>query len=689
MYNKSGELDCADFNIKGMGMVGLVNRVFRIVTTLYLGMLAGIFLSACHSSPPQEVARVYQLTTNTITTHDKDRSVTKLSRALLNYQPLNGDSSSVEAFSITPLLLQYSDGPHGFFFNSFAATESSKLFTDILLQGMVLQPKAGQASELTFTAQQEWDNYLYSLKDLGPVIAPVSELFTLTARVPVNSDVSVGSHFSFSVFPEHQWTVDNLDGNKIHASLDVSHNDKEQTYRRFGKVSFNRHNGWIESLLLVEQMTTGEKVETRRWVLAPEDTPYVSAMLWRDNPDFQDVDFGGVFYDITSESKQYQAFDSSLSQQFMSLPEGVMQLDKKQGDIKLRYIHGMTPYMYQADVTYSDIVLYDRFDKPIDQPLWQHSYSNAFGELELIQSEVNLLPVGLEQVKSNLEAVEYAKAQVTLTPITTEVIQFPWLQLQHQPYFINDARVELTLLNEARKEYKLSVFNGKNQRLYPNFGLLKGRGADTEWESLGPDWLSLGEQMLLEELYGDDTQASISVLLQFDELPETLSLLLLSKQPESKITKSITFVEPHSYQDNLRNPPIDVDSSYMWKEIPKIEPLADSWLSLPITNSVSPWLLDLSHWLKNEEIADKPFEYLYKYLQVKDRYGQLLYPKKMMKSHQQTIKQALIDERWLSFSGAVYSAYYLNGLAVEEEKENNRTIKRDNNSEKFKELLFY
>ena len=701
----------------------------------------------------------YQLSSSRVFANDYDAVVTQRARMLVDYQRLPTEDAKLEAnvqslptqLKLAPQFLQYEDIRNRLRVNSFDKATSGSKLADILRQGMQLTQVFGQEPELNINAQGDWAALVSPLRESQQ--AAIEQLLALFKHSPIVSDsldararARAGDSIHLTLLPDTAWTVENVTDSSITASVDDSRQVESFELITFGKIEFDRKTGWLSKLVLIEQKKRQNKTQTTRWVMAPRSIPYVSNMLWLDEPgiDYSDNEL----YEIGTDPFSYQGFDESFSEAMMQLDKGIIVLDPQQEDITLRYIHGLTNHIYSAKVRYSNIRLFDWRGKRIELPFWQHSYHDADNFDGIVTSEVNLLPLSWADAetitKENIERVDHIKAEVSLTPTLASHHSLSWDELLLNPYQYGDAKLSLASLDGDSSHYLLKIVNGMTNAIYPDLATLKGKMGFPNQAALGPSWLSITEQDLLNELFPSGSPSRV-IELMLSERPEQLPILQTQQQQGRQMTKTVMFVSQSSYEEDLRLAPVatdfysvDLKSDQEMKSIdpkslrvistdghdlsipmatvltsicsPTIErgfndgdsPVewhlqqinhADSayvltttdgvrryfydktisgqiicqgkpdWHDLPMTDNQSnhhtPWLVDVSSWLKASHFADMPSKLLPQYLNVWDINGQRLSIRLPVNSDELSVKQALIDGKLLSVNGAAASARYL------------------------------
>lgn len=713
-------------------------------------------IASAHSEGISTDIRQYQITNSRVFANGDDAVVTQRARALVDYQRLPSDrANKLKASSqtlptrlqVTPQFLQYEDIRSRLRVNSFDNATSGSKLAKMLHQGMQLTQVFGQKPSLIINSKGEWDAYISPLRENQQ--AAIEELLSLFKLSPILSDsldaragASVGDRIHLTLLPDTAWTVKNVTDSSITASVGDSRQVESFEFITFGKIEFDRKTGWLSKLVLIEQKKRQNKTQTTRWVIAPRSIPYVSNMLWQDEPEIDGFD--NELYEIGGDRFSYQGFDGALSEAMMQLDKGIIMSDSHQEDITLRYIHGLTNHIYATKVRYSNIKLFDANSKPIELPFWQHSYHDADNFDGTVTSEVNLLPLFWADTETKIERVDHITAEVSLTPTIGSHHSLSWDELLLKPYQYGDATLSLKLLDGDSGHYLIKIVNGQSNAIYPALATLKGEMGFPNQAALGPSWLSITEQSLLNELFLPSSPGQIFELMLF-ERPKQLPILQTQQQPSRQITKTVMFVSQSSYEEDLRLAPVAADfysvglkneqqmksvdpkslrvistdghdlsipMATVWTSMcsPTIEQgfndgdslvewhlqqinHADSayvltttdavrgyfydktisgqiscqgkpsWHDLPMTENQSshhsPWLVDVSPWLKDSNFADMPSKLLHQYLNVWDINGQRLSIRLPLNSDRLSVKQALIDGKLLSVNGAAASARYL------------------------------
>ncbi|QYK02664.1 hypothetical protein [Shewanella psychrotolerans] len=700
----------------------------------------------------------YQIANSKVFANGDEAVVTQRARMLVDYQRLPSEDSGLEASShtlptrlnVTPQLLQYEDIRNRLRVNSFDKASSGSKLANILHQGMQLTQVFGQKPQLNINATDEWDAFVSPLRENQQ--AAIESLLSLFKHSPIVSDsldarvgARAGDSIHLTLLPDTAWTVDNVTDSSITASLDNSRQVESFELITFGKIEFDRKTGWLSKLVLIEQKKRQNKTQTTRWVMAPRSIPYVSNMLWQDEPGINYSD--NELYEIGKDPFSYQGFDESLSEAMMQLDKGLIMHGSQQEDITLRYIHGLTNHIYSTKVRYSNIRLFDWRGKRIELPFWQYSYHDADNFDGTVTSEVNLLPLlwtnAETRMKEKIERVDHITAEVSLTPILASHHSLSWDELLLNPYQYGDAKLSLASLDGDSSHYLLKIVNGQTNAIYPDLATLKGKMDFPNQAVLGPSWLSITEQDLLNELFPSGSPSQVIELI-LSERPEQLPILQTQQQQGRQITKTVMFVSQSSYEEDLRLAPVatdfysvDLKNEQQKSDVPKSLgvistdghdlsiPIAtvltsicsptieqgfkdgDSpvewhlqqinhansayvltttddvrryfydktisgqiicqgkpdWHDLPMTDNQSnhhtPWLVDVSAWLKASHFADMSSKLLPQYLNVWDINGQRLSIRLPVKSDELSVKQALIDGKRLSVNGAAASARYL------------------------------
>ncbi|WP_281212588.1 hypothetical protein [Shewanella insulae] len=514
---------------------------------------------------------------STLYAHGDSQQVGARARALIKYQ-VDSTSSNAEtaSLSVTPTMLQYQDPAYRLNINSFDDAGRGAALAKIVRQGVQLigdgKEVATSQSLARFKAQDEWEAYLAKQgKEARRALAPLKSLFALNPLIPlaqradsaprVGDTLRLGDFFQTGASELAPWRITAVEGQGVTASLEQSSVQQEIEFRRFGQLRFDSETGWLDSLLLVERQQKGDRRQTRRWLLAPKSTLYVSDLLWQDEGDSID-DLEHDLYEIPTLPMTPDDRDASIS--MMEPDQGLMSAGWGSDDIELRYIHGLVAGDYATSVEYQNIELMDWQGRVIDLPLWRHSARGASAMGGVVSSGVNLLPVGWGESRAKLEELYQIRAELSFTPVRTYTEQVSWQKLLKQPYHFGEARLTLTSLNEPGR-YRLAVSNRGLNSLSPDLNGLNGKLGFETPKGLGPKWLSLTEQLLLGELFfreqASREQASQVYILQLAEMPESLSIFHGEQLRDKTTTKAITLVTQSDYEANLSNPPLTPASS--------------------------------------------------------------------------------------------------------------------------------
>ncbi|MCG9746975.1 hypothetical protein [Shewanella sp. Isolate8] len=574
-------------------MASSQNRIVFTALTLCFSLLGLASPSYGRESDGQEMApsqREYQVTMSTLFAHGDNQQVGVRARALLQYRVDSApNSAKAVSFSVLPTMLQYQDPAYRLNINSFDDSGRGAALANIVRRGTLLMDNGDSQSTARFKAQDEWLAYVAKQgQEAQSVLAPLKSLFEFyplvsqahrlqkalavgdTLRLGNLLPSGLGDFLQTGAGEPEEWQIVATEGQWITVRLERDTQRQGIEYRRFGEVSFNRENGWLDKLLLVDQQQKGDKLQARRWLMAPTSTPYVSSILWQDEGDYFDEDdvfaeehlgddaLGGEgavieLFDIPTLPMAPDDRDASVA--MMEPDEGVMSAGWGGDDIELRYIHGLTTGDYATSVAYRNIELLDWKDRVIDLPLWQHSARGASAINGVVSSGVNLLPIGWGESKAKLEELYQIRAELIFTPVKRYSQQLPWPQLLKQPYRFGETTLTLSALSKPGR-YRLAITNRGANALAPDFNGLQGKLGIVEPEGLGPAWLSNTEQLLLDELFPREQSAHVYIL-QLDSVPESLKILHSEQLSDRKIAKQISFVTQAAYEANLANPPLE------------------------------------------------------------------------------------------------------------------------------------
>ncbi|QYJ96398.1 hypothetical protein K0J45_12665 [Shewanella alkalitolerans] len=553
------------------------NRIVCTALTLCLSLFA--FQShycEAHSRETDARPHEYQVTMSTLYAHGDNQQVGVRARALLKYQTDSASSNTESvSLSVIPTMLQYQDPAYRLNINSFDDAGRGAALAKIVRQGVQLRGDdkvATSQSQARFTAQDEWDAYLAKQgKEAARALAPLKSLFTLNPLIPqtqwqakapsVGDTLELGNFIQTDTDALAPWKITAIEGQWVTATLEQSSEQQGIENRRYGQLRFDRRSGWLDRLLLVEQQEKGDRRQTRRWLLAPKSTLYVSDMLWQDEGDSND-DLEPDLYEIPTLPMTPDDPDATLP--MMEPDQGIMSAGWGGDDIELRYIHGLVAGDFATSVEYQNIQLIDWRDRVINLPLWRHSARGASALEGVVSSGVNLLPLGWGESRAKLEELYQIRAEVSFTPVRTYTEQVSWQALLKQSYRFGEATLILSALNKPGR-YRLVVTNRGVNSLSPDFNGLNGKLGYEAPEGQGPKWLTSTEQLLLDELFileqasGEQAsreQTSHVYILQLAEVPKLLSILHGEQLRDKVRTKAITFVTQSDYEANLANPPL-------------------------------------------------------------------------------------------------------------------------------------
>ncbi|QYJ92515.1 hypothetical protein [Shewanella spartinae] len=558
------------------------NRIVCTALTLCLSLFASQS-HYCEANSRETDARPheYQVTMSTLYAHGDNQQVGVRARALLKYQTDSALSNTESvSLSVIPTMLQYQDPAYRLNINSFDDAGRGAALAKIVRQGVQLRGDdkvATSQSQARFKAQDEWDAYLAKQgKEATRALAPLKSLFAFNPLIPqtqwqakapnVGDTLKLGNLFLIAASESMSWQITAIEGQWVTATLEQSSVQQGIENRRYGQLRFDRRSGWLDSILLVEQQEKGDRRQTRRWLLAPKSTLYVSDLLWQDEGDSID-DLEHDLYEIPTLPMTADDPDATLP--MMEPDQGIMSAGWGGDDIELRYIHGLVAGDFATSVEYQNIKFFDWRDREIDLPLWRHSARGASALEGVVSSGVNLLPLGWGESRAKLEELYQIRAEVSLTPVRTYTEQVSWQTLLKQPYHFGEATLTLSALNKPGR-YRLVVTNRGVNSLSPDFNGLNGKLGFEAPVDKGPKWLTSTEQQLLAELFfreqvsreqasGEQAsreQTSHVYILQLAEVPKLLSILHGEQLPDKVRTKAITFVTQADYEANLANPPL-------------------------------------------------------------------------------------------------------------------------------------
>ncbi len=559
------------------------NRIVCTALMLCLSLLASQS-HYCEANSRETDARPYeyQVTMSTLYAHGDSQQVGVRARALLMYQTDSASSNTESvSLSVIPTMLQYQDPAYRLNINSFDDAGRGAALAKIVRKGMLLSVAdkvATSQSQVRFTAQDEWDAYLAKQgKEAARALAPLKSLFAINPLIPqtqwqakapsVGDTLKLGNLFLIAVSESTPWQITAIEGQWVTATLEQSSVQQGIENRRYGRLRFDSHTGWLDRLLWVEQQQKGDRRQTQRWLLAPKSTLYVSDMLWQD--DGSTIDDSG--FPLEPEDDLFEiptlpmtADDPDATLPMMEQDQGIMSAGWGGGDIELRYIHGLVAGDFATSVEYQNIQLIDWRDREIDLPLWRHSARGASALEGVVSSGINLLPLGWGENRAKLEELYQIRVEVSFTPVRTYTEQVSWQALLKQPYRFGEATLTLSALNKPGR-YRLVVTNRGVNSLSPDFNGLNGKLGFEAPVGQGPKWLTSTEQLLLDELFfrelasreqASGEQASHVYILQLAEVPTSLSILHGEQLRDRVRTKAITFVTQSDYETNLANPPL-------------------------------------------------------------------------------------------------------------------------------------
>ncbi|QYJ91379.1 hypothetical protein [Shewanella halotolerans] len=549
------------------------NRIVCTALTLCLSLFASQS-HYCEANSRETDARPheYQVTKSTLYVHGDSQQVGVRARALLKYQTdSTASSGNGVSLSVIPTMLQYQDPAYRLNINSFDDAGRGAALAKIVRQGVRLSvgdKVATNQSQVRFKAQDEWDAYLAKQgKEAARALAPLKSLFMLNPLIPqtqwqakapsVGDTLKLGNLFLIAASELTRWQITAIEGQWVTATLEQSSVQQGIENRRYGLLRFNRRSGWLDRLLLVEQQEKGDRRQTRRWLLAPKSTLYVSDMLWQD--DGSTIDDSGFPLEADDDLFEIPTLpmtpdDPDATLPMMESDQGIMSAGWGGDDIELRYVHGLVAGDFATSVKYQNIQLIDWRDRVINLPLWRHSARGASALEGVVSSGVNLLPLGWGESRAKLEELYQVRAEVSFTPVRTYTEQVSWQALLKQPYHFGEATLTIRALNKPGR-YRLVVTNRGVNSLSPDFNGLNGKLGFEAPVGLRPKWLTSTEQLLLDELFFRE-QASHVYILQLAQVPTSLSILHGEQLRDRVTTKAITFVTQSDFEANLANPPL-------------------------------------------------------------------------------------------------------------------------------------
>lgn len=526
---------------------------------LWIILFSSIASAYCAETPKD--IHQYQITKSQIFTRGDTAMVTQRARVLVNYQRLtskhamlkSSNSSPSVNLSVNPMFIQYEDLKNRLKVNSFDKANAIPTLASILHQGMNLTQIVDQEYVLSVRAKDKWDALVSPLrKNQHVALEQLLSVFKHPPVVSVPPNVLIGDKIHLNLMPKKTWAVEKITDSSVIASSNSSRQDKYFEFKTFAKVEFDKKTGWLNKLIIIDQKKHLHQTQTTRLIIAPRSLPYVSKMLWLDEPEIDDFEY--ELFPIDKTAFLHQELDESFSQAMMQLDKGLIVLDTQQSDVTLRYVHGLSHHNYSTSVRYSNIKLFDIKGQLVKLPFWQYSHNGANNFDALVTSEVTLLPLFRDnkQQEAEFKKVDHVTADVSLVPVISAHHSLSWEALLRKPYQYGDAQLSLTLLD--KNHYLLKIVNGQTNKIYPELASLKGKMGLPKQPLFGPNWLSTTEESLLRALFLSNSSERIIELILY-ERPKQLPILQ-TQQQDHQITKTVTFVSESNYKADPRLAPI-------------------------------------------------------------------------------------------------------------------------------------
>ncbi|EGM71586.1 hypothetical protein [Shewanella sp. HN-41] len=550
-------------------------RVICTTLTLTLGLTACDNL-ASDKSAGIPTAREYQLISTLSINDGIETQKNMQGRVLLNYQ-LQDAKGKVDSlttpltnnaqFFVQPSLMQLSDHGMPIPISNIDPKNSARELTSIIKAGFNLELRNGDNNRLTpVTKIEEQD-----IAELFNRWANLKSLFEQSPTLPVVLEPRVGYSVSAPMDERLTWTVEQVSEDKLFAVLQ----GEKDSFKAYGKFELNRKTGWLESMALFKQDKQRGKTFTQRIVMAPKDRPYVMSILWHadDNYDAERNvdDLHKELYPISHVQREYKPNDKAFIQSLLADQQGIIDNIGDWGsnspeEMQLRFVHAMSPQYVAADMRYGDITAFDESGKALDLNFWQHSTGSAINFSRNIESSADIIATGWDNTAAKLSQISYINAKLTLIPEANNVIDKSWDELLAKPYTFGYASLTIQPLDADAKLFKVVIKQSKTHNINLGIQQLTGKMAEARPEGDYPEWLTVSDKELLEQLIGVDENTHLmtrSLVLKLDEIPKTV--LLVESQPQAELTqtKNIRFVPYTEYNQNLANPQSEFGNASM------------------------------------------------------------------------------------------------------------------------------
>lgn len=315
-----------------------------------------------------------------------------------------------------------------------------------------------------------------------------------------------------------------------------------------GTMVLERGNGWLKRLALVSETEIerhGIKgTSHQKLVMLPEGSPS-SLGDW-----LLDINLGG------DEGRPFppapapgELLDTTAEEQVVSSPVGSFTAFGDQ--LHLSIALGLDNHALSGDFELKDLTLRDAAGNPLPLNFFRSSrYTYINPETEQHHTIAQFIPLGWDDTREQLHKVQQITATGHYRPLKAEALTLPLNPEKATAVASRGARAEVIPTGNPR-EFRLRFHNTEAHRFSPRIHDLTGaRGYVSDGE-----WLSAEEQEMLRLVALGRYAAGDTRLVFEREIPESLTLYLLSDTDSEPFDYQLRFVTEEALRNDLSLPP--------------------------------------------------------------------------------------------------------------------------------------
>ncbi|MCW8127930.1 hypothetical protein [Microbulbifer halophilus] len=341
-----------------------------------------------------------------------------------------------------------------------------------------------------------------------------------------------------------QLTTEQVTDDEVVTTLEA----QGEKVRLRGTMVLERGNGWLKRLALVSETEIerhGIKgTSHQKLVMLPEGSPS-SLGDW-----LLEVNLGG------EEGRPFppapapgELVDTATEEQVVPSPVGSFSTFDDQ--LRLSISHGFDNNNLSGDFELEDLELQDAAGNPLPLNLFRSSrYIYIDPATEQHHTMAQFIPLGWDNANEQLQKVQQITATGHYRPLVAEALTLPLNPEKATVVASRGARAEAIPTDNPR-EFRLRFHNTKAHRFSPRIhDLTDARGYVSDG-----DWLSAEEREMLRLVALGRYAAGDTRVVFEREMPETLTLYLLSETDSEPFDYQLRFVTEAALRNDLSLPP--------------------------------------------------------------------------------------------------------------------------------------